>query len=349
MVAYKPSAQWHEFWFGTGAQQAALASPPARSVELSTLAHTWLNEVAVKDRQAFFNQSLLFSFVHISKVGGATFIDWAHGPTGKLLFPQFYPSKTSGIEHGLLYDVAQRPAAQRLVLLRSPRAHLLSMFKECRYSSWGSSLLKKNWSVVPHHSTHQHDFEQWIGYYQHPTAGGREWMGCYEPWNYQARAMTSKQNRPHNVLERGGDYVPSLDAAMASYVQADWVGLTDFFNESLCLLLSRLRSEVAEKQLSQSCRCDHAATVPFLDVPIIRHGKVSSSNVSISPVLAAQMDRLTMVDNALFSVALRGFFGEIKDLEARLGRRVICPHVLKKAEPKLIYVANVTALYIASR
>ena len=66
--------------------------------------------------------------------------------------------------------------------------------------------------------------------------------------------------------------------------------------------------------------------------------------MQISP-LAAKIDRLTMVDKALFSAALRGFFREIRELEASLGRRVMCPSSLQEAEPRLAYIANVTALY----
>ena len=86
-----------------------------------------------------------------------------------------------------------------------------------------------------------------------------------------------------------------------------------------------------------------------MNVPIERHGSVSSSAVDIYPELAAKMDRLTAVDSLLFSVALHGFFSDIKwleaMLEARVGFRVMCPDTLRKAEPKLAYIANVTELY----
>ena len=75
------------------------------------------------------------------------------------------------------------------------------------------------------------------------------------------------------------------------------------------------------------------------------HGKVDSTDVDVHPHLAAQMDRLTMVDRALFALVLRGFIFEIRVLEGRVGRRILCPEALWRAEPKLAYVANVTALY----
>ena len=128
-------------------------------------------------------------------------------------------------------------------------------------------------------------------------------------------------------------------------MQSHWVGLTDFYEESLCLLLSRLSAAAASAVFSRACRCDLAASI--LDVPVQTHGSVDSAGVDVHPVLAAKLDRLTAVDKALFSLALRGFFSEIKALEANIGRRIMCAHVLQNAEPKLAYIANVTALYEA--
>ena len=143
------------------------------------------------------------------------------------------------------------------------------------------------------------------------------------------------------------DYEPSFDAAMASYLEADWVGLTDFYDESLCLMLSRLQSARAAALFSTTCGCDNKASV--LDVKVVTHGDVDSTAVDVHPILAVKMDRLTAVDKALFSVALRGFFREITDLEARVARRIMCPDVLQRMEPKLLYITSVTALYNASR
>ena len=295
---------------------------------------------AVKDRRSVLNSSALFSFVHISKAGGATFIKWAHGPTGRQLFSRLYPPAPSGNEQGFLHDQAARPHAQRLVFLRSPRAHLLSMYKECRYTEWGRNLLAHNRSRVPASGTHQQDFEKWIDYYVDPLA--KPWLGCYEPWNYQARAMTSRRGTVHD-LGQAEDYAPLFDAAMLSYRAADWVGLTDFYDESLCLLLTRLPGARAATLFSDACRCDRRGSL--LDVAVERHGAVSSSNVRIDSGLAAKMDGLTAVDKALFAVSLRNFFSEIKEVETRVSRRIMCPDVLLKAEPSLAYIANMTYLY----
>ena len=324
---------------------ASPPQPPTASMhEPVLLASTWLSarHTAVRDRHNSLNSSMPFSFVHISKAGGATFINWAKHHHG--LFPQFYPSHSEGLEHGFLFDRRARPHSQRLVLLRSPRAHMLSMFKECRYNQWGLRLINSKKSYIPHGGSHQDDFEQWVGFYLHPL--GKVWMGCYEPWNYQARAMTSEQEVPHSIYLHE-DFEPSVDAATASYLEANWVGLADFYDESLCLLLSRLRTDKAAALFSKACHCDKK--LPILDVDVVTHGATDSAAVDVHPILAAKMDRLTAVDKTLFSVALRGFFHEIKELEAHVGRRIMCPGVLQRMEPKLAYITNVTALYYATR
>ena len=313
--------------------------PPRPPRELPLLAGLRLKNASIKDRNRVFNEHELFSFIHISKAGGSTFIRWAHASR---IFPRFHPEAETGDEEGYFYDRAARSTAQRLVLLRSPRAHVLSMFKECRYDAWGVKLWKSNQSQVPHEGTHQHDFERWLDWYVHPL--NKAWLGCYQPWNYQARAMTSWSSSPH-YISAIETYEPSVDKALTSYLETDWVGITDFYDESLCLLLSRFRTQAAAVLFSKSCQCANHPRPVLGPTKIATHGSVSSTDVDIHPVLAVKMDRVTVVDKVLFSVALRGFLSEIRSLEMRVGHRVLCAHVLQKAEPKLAYITNVTALY----
>ena len=290
-------------------------------------------------RPHILNETKPFSFLHISKCGGSTFIDWAHESRQ---FLQFYPHANEGYEHGYLYDCARRPNAQRLVLLRSPRAHVLSMFKECRYNRWGVSLWKTNASHVPHGGTHQDDFEEWLEWYVNPHRQG--WLGCYDPWNYQARAMTSSRRSPHDV-GTGERHEPSADRAIKSLFEMDWVGITDFYEESLCLLVSRFSTNAAQALFSTHCRCATRPRSILGSTEIVTHGPVDSTHLHVHPTIAMHMDHITRVDRSLFTVALRCLFGEIRRLEARVGHRVLCPEALKEAEPKLAYITNVTTLY----
>ena len=150
-------------------------------------------------------RSAPFSFVHISKCGGATFIAWAHRQESPLFPKGFYPENVSNQEHGAVFDIRERPDHVRLILLRSPRAHMLSMFKECRYNKWGMRVWAKQETEgrpsVPHNGTHLADFKEWIEYYWHPLQ--KPFLGCYNPWNYQSRYLVSDAESPHNVVSVG--------------------------------------------------------------------------------------------------------------------------------------------------
>ena len=109
----------------SGPRAAMSPRPPRPPRELPLLAGSRLKNASIKDRNRVFNEQELFSFIHISKAGGSTFIRWAQASR---IFPHFYPASSAGPEHGYFYDRAHRPMAQRPVFLRSPRAHVLSMF-----------------------------------------------------------------------------------------------------------------------------------------------------------------------------------------------------------------------------
>ena len=117
-----------------------------------------------------------FSFLHISKCSGASFIKWAIDPSntrsnGKATFPRFSPKQAQGSEYGNVYDAkrGKRVPNVRMTMLRSPRAHVMSLFKECRFDEWGKQQIKRMTAqgklAVPHNGTHLEDFTRWIDYF----------------------------------------------------------------------------------------------------------------------------------------------------------------------------------------
>lgn len=72
---------------------------------------------------------------------------------------------------------------------------------------------------------------------------------------------------------------------LTSYIEMDWVGITDFYDESLCLLLSRFNTNTAAVLFSNSCRCARNAGPVLGNTTIITHGSVSSSDVAVYPEL----------------------------------------------------------------
>ena len=233
-----------------------------------------------------------------------------------------------------------------MVLLRSPRAHVLSMFKECRFDGWGIKIWSRRAAAglpaVPHNSTHEADFEAWVDHYLHPRPT-TDFLGCYHPWNFQARTMQADVKNPHNIIQ--GDFEPSFDRAMTNMLAMSWVGLVDFYHESKCLLVHRLNTS---HSYMEGCGCD--AGGGSLEVKTTdnhyTHG-AQPSRIPLPPALEQKIDRISVVDKVLFSVALRGLFAEVKELEASLGRRVLCNETLHRARDDLRYVTDVVELYDA--
>lgn len=96
-----------------------------------------------------------FSFVHIPKVAGASFIRKMH----EGFVSKFYPQKEAGQEHCLLYDLKLRRDFNRIVFFRSPRHHVLSMFSECRFDIHWSKVHREGF---PWDLPIERGFSKWV-------------------------------------------------------------------------------------------------------------------------------------------------------------------------------------------
>ena len=148
-------------------------APPLLSTSVGRVSSRCSAEPLKMDRTSDLGDRSSFNFVHISKCGGASFIEWAIDPGttrpgGRPLLPNFSPPYAQGVEEGNLFR-QPRDGGAKLVLLRSPRRHVMSMFRECRFNTWGRNVIrrrKKNGlRTVPHTGTHGHDFRQWVDYF----------------------------------------------------------------------------------------------------------------------------------------------------------------------------------------
>ena len=158
---------------------ASVALAPLLSTSL--VANNGAHSTSSKPTIAFDRNSLVgdwesYHFLHISKCSGASFIKWAIDPSntrsnGKATFPRFSPKQAQGSEYGNVYDAkrGKRVPNVRMTMLRSPRAHVMSLFKECRFDEWGKQQIKRMTAqgklAVPHNGTHLEDFTRWIDYF----------------------------------------------------------------------------------------------------------------------------------------------------------------------------------------
>ena len=167
----------------------------------------------------------LFSFTHISKTGGASFVHWATRSSGKENFAEFFPVLAAGVEEGFLFDRKQHPNAIHLTLLRDPRSHVLSLYKECRFGTWGMKVWaqaieeQQPWAS----GTQLEGLDAFVSFYQEP--GGKEWLNCYEPWNFQglphnhAHPARSTVSLHHSLRQLNCSASPDLSIAQINHAQ----------------------------------------------------------------------------------------------------------------------------------
>mmetsp|Transcript_9285 Transcript_9285/g.18947 ORF Transcript_9285/g.18947 Transcript_9285/m.18947 type:complete len:331 (-) Transcript_9285:180-1172(-) len=275
------------------------------------------------------------TFVHIPKAAGSNFIALAHS-----CFTDFDPAPRTGIETCYPYARAVRPKSIFMIMFRSPRDHVHSQYHQCVQISGSNCKLGNNHECWPANWTAAHGFEDWISYFHGDslvTFTGR----CYNPHNLQARALTCHQRSNHNAVEH--NWEPPLERALANLRSIEFVGIVEFFDESICLLLLGLRTLPPPPQ----CRCPTGTDAHSSASPRTHRSK--------TPPLATEdhvlhaIDRLTSIDFVVYQHALRLFFNRVHEEEARLGYAFMCRSRLDRAQASLDYIStNLSRLYFQS-
>eukprot|EP00986_Skeletonema_menzelii_P006891 scaffold2615_cov151-Skeletonema_menzelii.AAC.4 len=295
----------------------------------------------------------IFSYVHISKCSGSTWVTLL-----KKLNLRVFPQHRAGQEEFSVQFQRSKlgtKAAYHSTTLRSPRHHVLSMFLHCKYFKKGKQQFQWN-------GTDESDFEGWLDHHLPMGPHNRDMHRCFfHPANYQSRHLTSSSRRPHG-LEGGEPFEPDVRAANRTYLDLDFVSLTEFVHESRCLLYYRLKRNTTPEALAyldNNCRCDtptHDGDTVKDNVHVSHHSGSHRSNMRDLPEdILLKVRDLTRIDVDIYNVALRQFMEEIAWLESKaaLGRRVLCDDVLKHLEPELSYLpsadgkgTNVTKIYM---
>jgi len=306
-----------------------------------------------------------FSFIHIAKNSGAS---WIH-ELGIVLpykvpkdspFPEagaraLYPHVREGYEYSKHWHFKEFPGANHLTCLRSPRHHMWSMFTFLKYGDWGKKVTKDT-DFPRHNKNITVDFELWLDNYIYQDK--KKNLGrSYKPTNFQANYLVGNFTDRPDFSEMP---LPNLGQATEDYWDLDWVGLTEFFSESKCLLFYRLRRGWREKipqakkqqldsYLENKCYCNgtDAANDKSTDVHRSHNNKGSRNTLRHLPTrILDKIDNLTSVDRPLYAVALKQFLKEIVWLESQMNQRILCDHTLARNEAELTYLGlNITGVY----
>jgi hypothetical protein len=191
------------------------------------------------------------------------------------------------------YPVWRHPTAVNMVMLRSPRDHVVSMFLECRYHHGLRVGLGGNpyfqAKIAPHNDT-EAGLVAWLSTF---LAGNPHSLVCYDPRNLQTRALSCNARDPgasHRFTRN-----TSLIVALRNLHTVDVVGTTEAFHESLCLLRYRVDGALP----ADCCREQKPAAVPHVS----KHDRWKLAASTLSAEAAAWADAATSLDRELHAVA----------------------------------------------
>jgi hypothetical protein len=204
-----------------------------------------------------------FSFIHISKCAGGSWIEELRSVLGR---PFVFPRETQGHELAVEYQEMKHPNSDYLLIaLKSPRQHVFSMFHECKYKKWGDETNETNaGNAFDPNMSDDESLEMWLSYFTKAPAEGsgpfkvnqkalEDKFKCYHPSNFQSRYLTSKDWNAQ-AMDRDVGFEPDTSHALRTLHQKKmvWVGLSDFFHESKCLLYYRLLLGVVHARKNSS-------------------------------------------------------------------------------------------------
>jgi len=212
-----------------------------------------------------------------------------------------------------------------VTFVRDPKAHVYSQFNHCKENL-------DNWfKPVGFPAT----FQDWLQYWvqrgpeaqQHPLGNG---FHCYMPHNLQTRALSCTAESCEwatcaldtQVLgESAGSFTLNGTHALDHLKAVSVLGLTEFYQESMCLAYVHFRDE-----LPPWCDCeDEKAWDGFPEVSYThgsKHKPVGQTTFSAEELGLIQ--QLTQWDQAVYDAASKRFLAEIADAEQRFGKKILC-------------------------
>ena len=110
-----------------------------------------------------------------------------------------------------------------------------------------------------------------------------------------------------------------MEAALASLQRFEWVGITDLFEPSLCLLHFQ-----TNRTLPPSCDCNSPARQGRRPLGHWTETRSKKRDPAALPAeVLAQIDAHTSVDAQLFAAALRLMLGRLRTVETMTGTSIL--------------------------
>lgn len=267
---------------------------------------------------AFFDTRPL-TFTHIPKTGGASLHKELHVSAFEDCFDDIFDD-----------------SKLTLVMVRAPHTHVRSMFYECHESWWGRRV--SDGTQMPRSANRTLDFEAWLRHFAglaRDVGGPAHDFNCYDPRDLQTRQLSCTWRRPPRLDVLKSYYDPrhphhaSAPAAPRPLARASenlrnragFVGLTEFYHESVCVL-----SYKRTRRVDLGCTCDEQRNIgaTFGHQKITHGNKRSSDDEADDAHLNSLIDNITMNDQAVFEVGLVRFLRDLRIAEALSNRTFLC-------------------------
>lgn len=184
-----------------------------------------------------------------------------------------------------------------LLLLRQPEAHLISMFAHCQQP--GSAGRGRR------HPYPRISIESWF------KGWGATASGASTPATENMKRFCRYDPRDPQVRHLGTDLsaAPGLHGALQELEGAFWVGVTEQYTASLCLLVERVG-----RPLPAWCRCN--STNAGRSLHHVKHGTNTTALTNLSGLSRAAVASLTALDLVLYAEARGRLHRELNASEA---------------------------------
>jgi len=202
------------------------------------------------------------------------------------------------------------PSSFNFVFLREPRKHVYSQFLECKYAKWGKQ--QTNLTTFPRDSTDEAGMREWVNFFLndwHPDKGD---FNCYNPWNMQTRYLGTRDAHHLSTIDLKE---PSVAIAENHLRNLNFVGLVDYYKESMCAL-----NFVLDGSFFEGCMCNEH------EVNLTRetHGIPKHSIEDLDETTIASIDKMTTSDAKLYKRFRELFRLKILQLEDEMNVQIMC-------------------------
>eukprot|EP00929_Paragymnodinium_shiwhaense_P077840 TRINITY_DN40188_c0_g1_i1.p1 TRINITY_DN40188_c0_g1~~TRINITY_DN40188_c0_g1_i1.p1 ORF type:complete len:415 (+),score=87.76 TRINITY_DN40188_c0_g1_i1:141-1385(+) len=286
-----------------------------------------------------------YYFLHIPKDAGASFDDDVMNRKRVLQNGTgFFTEEWCFHDMRLRNNRDGREGNRMITFLREPRAHVLSMYWQCTTSEWATEidnethrpLSGKVFNALPEFK----DFGTWLRHFSHEgeaagssapkpgTLKSTKDFGCYHPFNLQTRQLTCSGQRPWHLyiketFANEQQIHQPLDEAEQNLKEIFFVGITEHYQASVCLLMIKMG-----RPLPEFCDCENMEAWASFSSIHYTHGVKKHSIANASAEELAMIDALTADDQRLYRAASIRFFKEVKGVQEKSGVRLICDQSL---------------------